>query len=382
MSRSLSAAVRPRLEELESRITPHATLRGDVLIVEGTGGNDVIRVEERGAFIRVRVGDETPEVFARSSVASIQIAAGDGDDRITCSTGRFLPVLVNGGAGSDTILGGRGNDELDGGAGNDQIRGGGGDDVIVGGDGDDIMFGDGGSDVLLGGRGRDALEGGGGPDMLDGGVGNDLLRGGDGDDILCSGTGFNTLNGGNGRDSFITVDEFEGFDVNRYEDFTRGRDRRKTAFDDPFLLGTRTDLVPGAPPISDRTHLEGPINYAAMNASNPPTYGPHHPVPLPTGIYTTPQDDADLVHNLEHGHVRILYDPAKVSSADIAALERMVRQFGPRSGIVLTPRQNNPTPIAATSWARLATLSRLDLRFLRTFIFVNRGHAPERYITP
>jgi hypothetical protein len=160
-------------------------------------------------------------------------------------------------------------------------------------------------------------------------------------------------------------------------------DRRKTTFANPFLMGARTDLFPGAPSVNDRNHLDGPINYSALGSSNPPAYGPHHPAPIfPTGIFSTVQDDADLVHNLEHGHVRIIYDPDKLSAADVTALERMVRQFGPRSGLLLTPRRNNPTPVAATSWAHLITLDRVDLRLLRTFILVNRGYGPEGFITP
>ena len=54
---------------------------------------------------------------------------------------------------------------------------------------------------------------------------------------------------------------------------------------------------------------------------------------------------------------------------------------GPQPAI-LTPRLNNPTPIAASAWAHLVTLQQADLRFLRKFILVNRGYGPEGYITP
>lgn len=373
---------RPCVEQLESRLTPHASFQGNVLVIDGTDGADVIRIEERGGVIRVRIGDEPAEAFARTAQTTVRVEAGGGNDRIIGPAGSTLALIVDGGSGSDTIEGGSGDDDLDGGGGNDEVRGGGGDDVVAGGDGNDVLFGDAGNDVVLGGSGNDSLEGGGGADLMDGGTGNDSLAGGGGPDILNAGTGVNSLSGGNGRDRFITVDEFN-VDVNRLEDFQPGVDRRKTTFSDPFLMGARTDLFPGAPPVGDRRHLEGAINYATLGSTNPPTFGPHHPAPLlPTGVFGTAQDDADLVHNLEHGHVRIIYDPARLSAADVAALQRMVRQFGPKSGLLLTPRLNNPTPVAATSWAHLITLDRVDLRLLRTFIMVNRGYGPEGYITP
>ncbi len=95
------------------------------------------------------------------------------------------------------------------------------------------------------------------------------------------------------------------------------------SFQDSGLLGTRTDLVSGAPAISQE-HVSTAVNYSTF--SNPPTYGPHHgPIndaqgnsitPRPTGVYTTEQPDEDLVHNLVHGHVWISYNATTISAAD------------------------------------------------------------------
>lgn len=168
------------------------------------------------------------------------------------------------------------------------------------------------------------------------------------------------------------------------------------SFTDPNLLGTRTDLVAGAPAIT-ANHVDGDVDYS--NHSNPPTYGDHHGfdpdgtdanpgiTPRPTGIYTTEQPDEDLIHNLEHGHVWISYDPGLLSATDIAALEQLVRDGvgnadGSGQGVILTPRADNDHAIALASWARLLTLDQYDPATIRDFVNINRGKAPEGFITP
>jgi hypothetical protein len=156
---------------------------------------------------------------------------------------------------------------------------------------------------------------------------------------------------------------------------------------DSGLLGVRTDLIPGAPAITQE-HVTTAVDYAAH--SNPPTYGNHHGVvrdsqnrvitPRPTGVYTTPQPDEDLVHNLEHGNVWISYNPSLITPADLTALEALVRAGGTDVGVILTPRPRNNDAIAVASWARLLTLGSFDAAQIRDFIEANRGKAPEGYI--
>jgi hypothetical protein len=158
-------------------------------------------------------------------------------------------------------------------------------------------------------------------------------------------------------------------------------------FDAANLLGTRTDLVAGAPAIT-QTHVATAVDYSAY--SNPPTYGPHHAqlldgsnnsiTPRPTGVYTTEQPDEDLVHNLEHGHVWISYDPTLLSTADRTLLEQLVTDGGTNTGVILTPRAANDSAIALASWAHLLKLNSFDATAIRNFIETNRGHSPEGYI--
>jgi hypothetical protein len=96
-------------------------------------------------------------------------------------------------------------------------------------------------------------------------------------------------------------------------------------------------------------------------------------------VYTTAQPDEDLVHNLEHGHVWISYNPDLISTSDLSSLEQFVRDGGTNTGVILTPRPKNTSVIAAASWARLLVLDRFDATQLRNFVNTNRGHAPEPF---
>ena len=157
--------------------------------------------------------------------------------------------------------------------------------------------------------------------------------------------------------------------------------------DDPNLRGTRMDTEPGAPPFS-AAHVTTAVDYSAF--SNAPSYGQHHGflldaqsnsiTPRPTGVYSTEQPDEDLIHNLEHGHVWISYDPSLISTSDLSALETLVEDGGTDTGVVLTPRSNNTSAIVLTSWTRQLTLNSFDANTVRDFVITNRGHSPEGFI--
>ncbi len=89
---------------------------------------------------------------------TIALAGGDGDDLLLNESP--TPVSFDGGAGNDLLLGGDGSDTLTGGAGDDILAGGAGRDVLRGGDGDDSLnwqAGRGADFVLDGGAGTDTL---------------------------------------------------------------------------------------------------------------------------------------------------------------------------------------------------------------------------------
>jgi cyclophilin family peptidyl-prolyl cis-trans isomerase len=382
--------------------------------IQSFDGDDVITIDvEIDKPSQIETGDGNDDVTSGDGDDLIDV--GDGDDVVDAGDGmntifgRKGIDDLTGGDDDDLLKGGKGDDAiLDGGDGDDTICGGTGDDLMEGGEGDDRMFGNEGDDDMSGSEGDDCMKGGYGTDTMDGGDGDDKLIGGpefqpggriDGPDSLTGGEGADTLRGGAGNDS-LDGGEDDDRDVLRGGD---GEDviERVFGWADRGRAGVATFLLPGAP----RTHpafpgpdgIAGtaddpdvlldaphtatqttPVDYTGY--SNPPTYGPHHPSPLePSGVYTTEQDDATMVHNLEHGEIWISYDPAQLTVAEINRLTEFVRSFGEDSGIFLTPRAANDDarPIAVASWGRLQTLTQFNAPTIRRFIDKNQGTGNE-----
>jgi Ca2+-binding RTX toxin-like protein len=204
--------------------------------------------------------------------ADVDLATGDyvgaqGDERnnVINAAAATLAVVIDGGAGADTITGGSGDDLISGGAGADVINAGAGHDIVFADAADDVSAGNvqggegydqlnmaedatlnvadlsaisfeaveagneadsitglddemgyylsgnagsdtlttaGGNDLLSGGADDDVLSSGAGDDRLFGGAGNDTLEGGEGADFLAGGKGDDTLKGDVGNDRY------------------------------------------------------------------------------------------------------------------------------------------------------------------------------------
>src|SRR5213076_1716218 len=81
--------------------------------------------------------------------------------------------------------------------------------------------------------------------------------------------------------------------------------------------------IPPYPKVSeDRAHIgaagaNGEVSTApalSTYRTQPPTSGPHNPVPLDAGVYSSPPDVYSAIHALEHGAVIIWYSPSASSS--------------------------------------------------------------------
>ncbi|MFN4243424.1 MAG: calcium-binding protein [Tepidisphaerales bacterium] len=200
------------MEMLESRRLLSVTLGDDgVLVVDGTPRADTVllsRGRANPAMLEVRLNGQL-STFPLSSVGSVVVRTGDGNDRIAVLSRNGDPAIdvrVFAGAGHDRITLGAGNDTVDAGSGNDTVHCGGGDDLVAGGDGRDVLFGGDGRDVLLGGSGHDRLDGGRDDDLCSGGDGRDVLAGGVGDDLLYGDAGNDLCDGGAGHDRLFGGD--------------------------------------------------------------------------------------------------------------------------------------------------------------------------------
>lgn len=382
------SSARPCLEALEDRALPAIGLRDGLLTIVGTDRADTIAVTQQGTRIEVALNN-TMRDFAADNVERIHIMGLGGNDEITIDQDVDVPCDLQGGPGNDTIEGGGGRDLLRGGLGRDRLDGGEGKDKCLGGPGNDRVDGGEGNDLVMGQDGFDTVRGGSGNDRLIGGRRSDLLLGDGGRDRIFGGLGLDRFGPTDSDDVLL---DFRPNHDRRVGGSTRPPDPNPVrpgfgrlpaastgSFTDPGLLGIRTDQLPNAPNVNNTEHVTGAVDYSLH--SRPPTYGPHHPSPLATGIYTTRQDDADVVHNLEHGHVWISYNPLLIGE-DLDDLVAQVRSFGTMVGVLLTSRPQNETMIALASWAHLLTLDSYAPELIRNFAVTNRGHAPEGFITP
>lgn len=124
--------------------------------------------------------------------------------------------------------------------------------------------------------------------------------------------------------------------------------------------------------------------------TDPPTSGPHNDTPAVYGEYDTQLRIAQVVHNLEHGAMFILYGP-DVPEATVAQLRELYAED--RLGMLLAPYPKLGDKIALGAWtvpddyepgdtdgtAYLATCSDYDEGAFREFRDELRFRAPERF---
>ncbi len=122
--------------------------------------------------------------------------------------------------------------------------------------------------------------------------------------------------------------------------------------------------------------------------TNPPTSGPHYEIPAVWGAYTEPVNMAQLVHNLEHGGISILYG-SSVPDSTVAQL----RSFydGHTRGTILAPLPSLGDQIAHGAWttksasdpadgtAHLAKCAAFDETAFSAFFDQFQFRGPERF---
>lgn len=181
-----------------------------VVFTTGAGNDDVQVTQRDDGTLDVSINDEAYAVRLGDG-QELTIRSGAGNDVINVASNVRVNIVVDGGAGDDSITTGAGDDRVDGGSGDDVIAGGagrndlfgnsgadaiqGGDDVNIvhGGDGDDILRAGAGTNFIEGGAGADAIHGGGRSDILSGGTGNDRIVANDG--RIYAGAGEDVIDG-------------------------------------------------------------------------------------------------------------------------------------------------------------------------------------------
>jgi Ca2+-binding RTX toxin-like protein len=236
----------------------------DTLQFDGSDAPELMTITTLGGGGLRFDRDLGPIVVNTTNVERVDVNALGGDDIIdgSAQTRSGVSLLIDGGAGDDTIRGGAGNDSFEGNTGDDTAFGGRGNDAFAWdpGDGDDVFNGQSGRDTLIFDGSNDAevmtittlANGGfqffrdvgditvdttsvervevnarGGDDLIDGREQTRssvslFIQGGTGDDRLFGGRGNDVMTGGSGEDRF----GFTGRNgADRIEDFRNGIDK-------------------------------------------------------------------------------------------------------------------------------------------------------------
>jgi Ca2+-binding RTX toxin-like protein len=136
------------------------SVAGERVNVNGSDAADTISLFGSGTDVAVSVVGFNVLVVPTGG-GQLAVNGLGGDDTIVASFGlpATIPLILDGGAGNDTIVGGPAGDTIIGGTGNDRLDGGLGADTLLGGDDDDTFIWNpgGGSDVIEGQGGNDTL---------------------------------------------------------------------------------------------------------------------------------------------------------------------------------------------------------------------------------
>ena len=122
-------------------------------------------------------------------------------------------------------------------------------------------------------------------------------------------------------------------------------------------------------------------------SSLPATSGPHwDPSGIANwGVYSTPQPETQLIHNLEHGGIVIWYDADALEAEGIDALSQYVTRqtqsgVSGRYKFILSPWGGEdplPSPIVVTAWRWALEMEEVDTAAIDAFAGEHYGIAPE-----
>ena len=127
----------------------------------------------------------------------------------------------------------------------------------------------------------------------------------------------------------------------------------------------------------------GPDPYSSLPATSGPHWDPSGVANW--GVYSTPQNETQVVHNLEHGGIVIWYDPERVPSEGVDALTQYVNTqtasgISGRFKFILSPwggEEPLPAPVVATAWRYMLPLETADTGAINEFARARYGRAPE-----
>lgn len=127
----------------------------------------------------------------------------------------------------------------------------------------------------------------------------------------------------------------------------------------------------------------GPDPYSSLPATSGPHWDPSGVANW--GVYSTPQNETQLIHNLEHGGMVLWYDPDRLDAGGVETLAQYVTRqtesgVSGRYKFILTPwggEDELPAPVVVTSWRWSLELEEADTAAIDAFVAEHYGIAPE-----
>jgi hypothetical protein len=128
-------------------------------------------------------------------------------------------------------------------------------------------------------------------------------------------------------------------------------------------------------PTEGRAHTTERVHYK----TNPPTSGPHNPIPAPDRAYKVAPPPENYVHSLEHGRIELQYRPG-APAAVRNALRAVYDEF--THHMLLFPNNTGMDfEVAATAWKHRVACARFNAKVpeaLRRFRDAYRDRGPEQ----
>ena len=123
--------------------------------------------------------------------------------------------------------------------------------------------------------------------------------------------------------------------------------------------------------VASAQHVAGEVEYP----QNPPVGGDHNSVWQNCGVYSEPVQNENAVHSLEHGAVWLTYDP----SLPADQVELLQAQAAANNYVLVSPREDLPTPVVASAWGIQLQLEDASDERLATFVrkYVRGDQTPE-----
>lgn len=127
-----------------------------------------------------------------------------------------------------------------------------------------------------------------------------------------------------------------------------------------------------------RSHV--PFGSNIKYNSSPATTGPHYGSWINPGYYIDEQEERQLVHSLEHGHV-VAYYGEDIADEDKDKLIEWTGDFrNTWGGFVVTPYEDLGEGIILNAWRTTIRLDKFDPAITAAFIDRYRGRGPENPI--